>query len=149
MAEPATGPDLVYTRVFAAPRTLVFECMTRPEHLTHFWGPAGTSAPLEHIKVDLRPGGVFETVMVSDADGSRMPTRAVFVEVTEPVRLVWVETQSGMTSTATFLELDDGRTEVEIRQTNAPEAYRAPAARAGFTTSLDRFADYLDRQGRT
>jgi hypothetical protein len=73
----------------------------------------------------------------------------VFVEVTEPVRLTWVETASGMTSTATFLELDDGRTEVEIRQTNPPDSYRHPAARAGFVTSLDRFADYLTQQRST
>ena len=70
---PETG-ELTFTRVFDAPRELVFRCMIEPEHLTHFWGPAGVSAPIEHIKVDPRPGGVFETVMVNDADGSRYPT---------------------------------------------------------------------------
>ena len=44
--------------------------MTDPDHLAHFWGPAGVSAPRERITVDARPGGVFETVMVNDADGS-------------------------------------------------------------------------------
>ena len=38
----ATGQDeLTYRRVHDAPRELVFDCMTKPEHLTHFWGPAG------------------------------------------------------------------------------------------------------------
>lgn len=69
---PDTG-ELTYTRVFDAPRELVFRCMLEPEHLTHFWGPAGVSTPLETIKVDARPGGVFETVMVNDSDGGRYP----------------------------------------------------------------------------
>ena len=51
--------------------------MLEPEHLTHFWGPAGVSTPLETIKVDARPGGVFETVMVNDSDGARYATRLV------------------------------------------------------------------------
>ena len=139
---PGVG-ELIYTRVFDAPRELVFHCMIEPEHLTHFWGPAGVSAPLESIKVDARPGGVFETVMVSDADGSQYPTRAVFVEVVEPERLVWTEPGTGMTTTSTFSDLDGARTEVRIRQTNVPEAARSPEARAGFATSLDRFAAYL------
>ncbi len=135
--------ELSFTRVFDAPRELVFRCLTEPEHLTHFWGPTGVSAPLENIKVDARPGGVFETVMVNDADGSQYPTRAVYVEVTEPERLVWTESHSGMTVAATFADLGGERTEVHIRQTNVPEMYRSPEAQAGFLTSLDRFAAYL------
>lgn len=144
MTSHQTAPaELNLTRVFDAPRELVFRCMITPEHLTHFWGPAGVSAPLEHIRVDARPGGVFETVMVSDADGSTYPTRAVYVEVTEPERLVWTETHSGMTMTATFADLGDARTEVRIRQTNVPGAMLSPQAQAGFRTSLDKFAAYL------
>lgn len=141
--QTAQADTLTYTRVFSAPRELVFRCMIEPEHLTHFWGPKGVSAPLEHIKVDARPGGVFETVMVDDAGGGRYPTRAVYVEVTEPERLVWTETHSGMTMTATFVDLGDARTEVHIRQTNVPEAFHSPEAQAGFATSLDRFAAYV------
>jgi uncharacterized protein YndB with AHSA1/START domain len=139
----AAPAELNLTRVFDAPRDLVFRCMITPEHLTHFWGPAGTSAPLEHIRVDARPGGVFETVMVNDADGSTYPTRAVYVEVTEPERLVWTETHSGMTLAATFVDLGDARTEVRIRLTNVPDPMLSPQAQAGFRTSLDKFAAYL------
>ena len=39
--------ELTYTRVFDAPRELVFRWMLEPEHLTHFWGPAGMSTPLD------------------------------------------------------------------------------------------------------
>jgi len=135
--------ELVYTRVFQAPRELVFRCMIEPEHLTHFWGPAGTSAPLHTITVDARPGGDFRTVMVNDADGSQFPTHAVFVEVVESERLVWNEPNSGMTTTSTFHDLGDSRTEVRIHQANVPEAVRSPQAQAGFASSLDRFAGYL------
>jgi uncharacterized protein YndB with AHSA1/START domain len=135
--------ELSYTRVFDAPRELVFRCMTEPQHLTHFWGPAGVSTPLENIKVDARPGGAFETVMVNDADGSQYPMRAVYVEVAEPERLVWTEPGTGVTTTSTLTDLGGGRTEVKIRQANVPEAFRSPEAQAGFSTSLDRFAAYL------
>ena len=143
---PDTG-ELTYTRVFDAPRELVFRCMLEPEHLTHFWGPAGVSTPLETIKVDARPGGVFETVMVNDSDGSRYPTRAVYVEITEPERIVWTEPDSGVTTTSTFRDIGGTRTELQIRQANAPREYRSPEARAGFATSLDRLAAYLDKLG--
>ena len=151
MSDPtAPAAELVFTRVFEAPRELVFQCMTQPEHLTHFWGPAGTSAPIEHITADARPGGAFETVMISDADGSRYPTRAVYDEVVQPERLVWTEAQSGMTVTVTFTDLGGRRTGVEIRQLRVPEPMRSPEAQAGFLTSLDRFAAYLaTRTGRS
>jgi uncharacterized protein YndB with AHSA1/START domain len=139
---PGAG-ELTYTRVFDAPRELVFRCMIEPEHLAHFWGPAGVSTPLENIKVDPRPGGIFEAVMVNDADGSQYSMRAVYVEVVEPEKLVWTEPGSGITTTSTFSDLDGARTEVHIRQTNVPEAFRGPEAQAGFLTSLDRFAAYL------
>ena len=51
--------------------------MITPEHLTHFWGPVGVSTPLENIKIDPRPGGVFDTVMVNDSDGAEYPMHAV------------------------------------------------------------------------
>ena len=140
----ATGQDeLTYRRVHDAPRELVFDCMTKPEHLTHFWGPVGTTTPIDGITVDLRPGGVFETVMVNDADGSTYTMRAVYVEVHRPDRLAWTEPGVGMDTTITFTDLGDGRTEVITHQANMPEAFRRPQARAGWETSLDRFDVYL------
>jgi uncharacterized protein YndB with AHSA1/START domain len=135
--------ELRFRRVFDAPRELVFRCMVDPDHLTHFWGPAGVSAPRDRITVDARPGGGFETLMVNDADGSEYPTRATYVEVVEPERLVWAEAHSGMTVTVTFTEVGADRTEVRIHQTNVPEPFRRPEAQAGFLTSLDRFAAHL------
>ena len=133
---PTNAAELSYARVFEAPRELVFRCMIEPEHLARFWGPAGTHTPLENIKVDARPGGVFETVMVNDHDGSQYAMRAVFVEVVPPERLVWTDSDTGVTTTSTFLE-------IHIRQANVPDAFRSPEARAGFSTSLDRLAGYV------
>ncbi len=47
--DPNDLGEVTITRIYEAPRDLVFECMTTPEHLTHFWGPPGMSTPLEHI----------------------------------------------------------------------------------------------------
>ena len=137
--------ELSFTRTFDAPRELVFRCLIEPEHLTHFWGPAGTSAPLAQIKADPRPGGVFETVMVNDADGSEYRTRVIYDEVAAPERLAWTDPDTGMTTTSTFTDLGGNRTEVRIHQARVPVPMRSPQAQAGFLTSLDRFAAYLDQ----
>lgn len=134
--------EVIITRIYDAPRELVFDCMTTPAHLTHFWGPTGVSTPLESIVVDLRVGGVFETVMVNDESGEEYPTKGVFLEISRPSVLAWGE-PDGMVNRSTFVDLGDGRTEVRIHQTNVPAMFRTPEAQAGMATSLDRFAAYL------
>lgn len=139
--------ELTYTRIHRASPDLLFDCMTMPEHLTHFWGPTGTTTPIDKIVVELRPGGVFETTMVNDSDGTTYTMRAVYAEVRRPERLVWIEpgVEGGMRTTLTFVDLGDGRTEVTTHQTNVPAAYLSAEARAGFETSLARFDAYLER----
>jgi uncharacterized protein YndB with AHSA1/START domain len=137
--------ELTFMRVFDAPRELLFTCMITPEHLTHFWGPVGMSTPLANITVDPRPGGEFITIMVDDATGAEYPSRGVFVEVRAPERIVFTEpgVAGGMTTSITFTDLGDGRTEVVAHQTNVPEMYRTPEAQAGMLSSWDRCAAYL------
>jgi uncharacterized protein YndB with AHSA1/START domain len=137
--------ELTITRIYNAPRELVFTCMVTPEHLTHFWGPKGVTTPIDTIEVDAKPGGAFNTVMVSDADGSKFESRGVFVEVDAPRKLAWTEpdVEGGMLTSVTFEDLGDGRTEVTIHQTNVPEMFRSAEAQAGFNSSLDRFAEYV------
>ena len=135
--------ELWFTRVFDAPRELVFRCMTEPEHLTHFWGPTGVSTPLERITVDARRGGVFETVMVNDADGSEFLMRAVYDEVRPPELLSWTEDLTGIRVTTEFVELGRDRTEVRIHQVDVPAPFTSDEAQKGFSSSLDRFAAYL------
>lgn len=153
---PATGAalqedELVYRRIHQAPPELLFDAMTQPQHLTHFWGPTGMTTPQERIVVDLRPGGAFETAMVS-ADGQHEHVmRAVYTIVERPTRLAWEEPATGMRTTITFHDLGDGRTEVVTHQTHVPPFVRSAEAQAGFKTSLDRFDRYIvtlaQRQG--
>jgi uncharacterized protein YndB with AHSA1/START domain len=99
MTSDAERGELTYRRVHQAPRELLFDCMTQPGHLTRFWGPVGTTTPEDRIIVDLRPGGVFQTVMVNDADGSEYTMRAVYHVVDRPAVLAWTEQGSGMSVT--------------------------------------------------
>jgi uncharacterized protein YndB with AHSA1/START domain len=59
--------ELLYSRVFRAPRPLVWRCLTEPAELAQFWGPRGMTTPMDGIVVGLRVGGRFETLMVATA----------------------------------------------------------------------------------
>jgi uncharacterized protein YndB with AHSA1/START domain len=135
--------ELTYRRVHRASPALLFEVMTTPAHLARFWGPAGTTTPEDRIVVELRPGGRFETTMVSEADGAGHTMRAVYEVVEPPHRLVWREVDTGMRTTVTFIDNGDGTTEVVTHQVDVPDAYMTPEARAGFATSLERVDRYL------
>jgi uncharacterized protein YndB with AHSA1/START domain len=143
MTDPTATGELTYRRVHQAPRQLLFECLTRPEHLTHFWGPDGTTTPVDRIVVDLRPGGAFETVMVNDSDGAEYTMRAVYEVVDAPDRLVWTDADVGMVTTVTFVELGDGSTEVTTHQARVPAPFLSPEAQKGFASSLDRCDAYV------
>ena len=133
--------ELVHRRVLRAPRELVWRCLTEPAELAHFWGPRGTATPIDGIVVELHAGGRFETLMVGEHGSHRMV--ATFTEVAPPERLAWLDPTTGMHTTSTLHDLGDGTTEVVIHQRNVPEAMRAPEARAGFLTSLDKLEDHL------
>jgi uncharacterized protein YndB with AHSA1/START domain len=137
--------EVTYTRIYDAPRELVFRCMIEPEHLARFWGPVGMHTPVENIKVDPRPGGVFETTMVNDESGDEYPMKAVYVEVIEPSRIIFTEpdVEGGMTTSITFKDLGDGRTEVVTHQSNVPEMYLDEESQAGMQSSFDKFAAYV------
>jgi uncharacterized protein YndB with AHSA1/START domain len=139
-----TGHEFVYRHVHRASPELLFECMTNPEHLSRFWGPAGMITPLDGIVVDLRPGGTFVTQMVS-TDGERQHRmHAVYETIVRPHRLAWREVASGMLTTVTFVDLGDGTTEVSTHQQGVPDDYISPEARAGWQSSLDRYAAYVE-----
>jgi uncharacterized protein YndB with AHSA1/START domain len=133
--------ELVYQRVFRAPRELVWRCLTEPGELVHFWGPSGMTTPIDGIVVELRRGGRFETLMLGEHGSHRMV--ATFTEVVPPERLAWVESATGMHTTSTLSDLGDGTTAVLIHQRHVPDAMRMPQARAGFLTSLDKLEEHL------
>ena len=133
--------ELLYRRVFRAPRELVWRCLTEPAELAQFWGPSGMTTPVDGILVELHPGGRFETLMLSEHGSYRMV--ATFTDVVAPERLTWVEPATGMHTTSTLSDLGDGTTAVVIHQRNVPEALRTPEARGGFLTSLDKLEHHL------
>jgi uncharacterized protein YndB with AHSA1/START domain len=133
--------ELHYSRVFRAPRELVWRCLTEPAELAQFWGPRGMSTPLDGIVVELRPGGRFETLMTGEHGRHLMV--ATFTEVVAPERLAWFEPASGVHTTGRLTDLGNGTTEVVIHQRHVPEAMRSPEARAGFLSSLDKLEERL------
>jgi len=142
MTDVAAEREIAITRVFSAPRELVWRMFTDPHELTHWWGPRGWSAPLEGIAVELRPGGAYRLLGVRLDDGREMPTDAVLREVVEPERLVLEERSSRTTIDLT--DLGDGRTEVRLHVTlHAPDRIRR-AAEAGLSSALDRLAENLE-----
>ncbi|SDN42385.1 Uncharacterized conserved protein YndB, AHSA1/START domain [Paenibacillus sp. yr247] len=87
----ANQPELVFNRIFNAPRELVFKAWTEPEHLTHWWGPKGLT--LRVASLDLRPGGVFLYSMKTP-DGHEMWGKFVYGEITPPEKLVFTNSFS-------------------------------------------------------
>ena len=136
--------ELTYTRVFDRPEGARVSLHDRAGAPHPLLGPDRVSTPSENIKVDARPGGVFETVMVNDADGSALPDAGRTLEIVEPERIAWTDPDSGMTTTSTFVDLGGGadRGPASTRPT-CPRPCRGAEAQAGFSTSLDRFAAYL------
>ncbi len=78
--------ELVFTRLFDAPRELVFEAWTDPKHLPHWWGPNGFTTTVHEL--DLRTGGTWRLTM-RGPDGRDYKNRLVFLEVVRPERLVY------------------------------------------------------------
>jgi uncharacterized protein YndB with AHSA1/START domain len=142
---------LVITRVFDAPRELVFKAWTDPAHLARWWGPHGFTNPV--CEMDVRPGGAYCIVM-RGPDGVEYPVKGVYREVVEPERLVFTavaEDEEGNPlleglTTVTFAE-HGGKTKLTL-QTGAVGlvADAAPMLEGmeeGWTQSLERLAEYV------
>jgi uncharacterized protein YndB with AHSA1/START domain len=95
VTQPAQPGEFTYRRVHRASRELLFDCMTQPEHLTQFWGPAGTTAPAGGITVDLRPGGAFETTTITFTDLGDGTTEVVTHQTNVPAMFATPESLAG------------------------------------------------------
>jgi uncharacterized protein YndB with AHSA1/START domain len=85
----ASSPDepvVIVTRMFDAPRSLVWDVITDPKHVVHWYGGPGFTNPV--CEMDLRPGGTWRHVMQAP-NGMRFTINSVFLEVVRPERLVW------------------------------------------------------------
>jgi uncharacterized protein YndB with AHSA1/START domain len=163
-AEGPSDRELVITRVFDAPRELVFKAWTEPDRLARWWGPKGFT--MLSCTLDLRTGGVFHYGMRSP-DGRDMWGKWVFREVVAPERLVFVFSFSDekgsvtrhpfapdwpleVLSTLTLTDHDGGTT---LTMRGAPlnatdserKAYEAghESMQKGWTGTLDQLAEYL------
>jgi uncharacterized protein YndB with AHSA1/START domain len=140
--------EITITRVFDAPRELVWKAWTEPDQLAQWWGPPGWTNRRETIKMDVRPGGAFRVTSVSDEDGTEMTTSGAYREVLEPERLVLEEPAEGAwhenaVSVVTLTDLGDGRTEIVLRATIHTTEEMRVHAEAGMAASLDRLAEHL------
>ncbi|MEH2007616.1 SRPBCC domain-containing protein [Nostoc sp.] len=77
--------EIIITRVFNAPRELVFKAWTEPKHIAQSWGPKGFTTRV--TQMDLRPGGEWRYVMIAP-DGTEYPVKGVFREIVPPERIV-------------------------------------------------------------
>lgn len=84
----AADQTITITRVFDAPREVVFRAWTDPDHVAKWFGPAGFDVPRESVEVDLRAGGRFRLLMVRGDSGMEHPIDYEVVEVSEPELLV-------------------------------------------------------------
>src|ERR1700678_1250094 len=85
--KPLVGRELVLTRTFDAPRSLVFKAWIDPKHLAQWWGPKGFTNPV--CDMDVRPGGAIRIVMRAPDDAPAQfrgdhPMTGVFREIVEP-----------------------------------------------------------------
>jgi ABC-type polysaccharide/polyol phosphate transport system ATPase subunit/uncharacterized protein YndB with AHSA1/START domain len=141
MAEAVSAQEITITRVFDAPRELVWRAWTEPEQLVRWWGPRGWTARLETATTDVRPGGTFRLTNVNDEDGIEVPQEAVYREVAKPERLV-VEGPHGVTAVI-FTDLGDGRTEMVLHATIQTTDEMRGATEGALASSFDRLAEQL------
>lgn len=150
-----TKPDkeLVITRIFDAPRELVYQAFVDPDQLAQWFGPVGFSVPRDSIDIDASPGGHQRMTMVSSTDPAvTAPVAARFIEVVPNELLVAADDEtclpdSGMPLTKIRLEFHEegGKTRVVLRQGPFPEEIE-PMAREGWSSSFTKLDDLLARR---
>jgi uncharacterized protein YndB with AHSA1/START domain len=159
--------DFVISRVFDAPRELVWKCFTDPAHMQAWWGPKG--ATVTQAKMDLRPGGIFHYRMET-ADGGEIWGKMVYREITPRDRIVFLNSFSDeaggttqhpmaptwpleMLSIFTFEDVAGGKTRFTVRWSphNATEEGRKTfdsmhdSMRQGWGGTLDKLGVYLPK----
>jgi uncharacterized protein YndB with AHSA1/START domain len=138
--------EIVMTRTFHAPRTVVFEAWTRAEHVTQWWDPSGV--PLSVCEIDLRPNGAFR--WVNNAHGGEHSFAGTYREIAAPERLVFtvnsLPLRADSIATLIFSE-DDGKTEltmtIECESVEDRDALLKMRVDAGTALTLENLAEYL------
>lgn len=125
--------EIVITRIFDAPREMVFDAWVNPEHVGKWWGPTGFTTTTHEINV--RPGGVWRFIM-HGPDGTNYDNQIVYDEIAKPERLVYTHGPAPkFQSTVTFAD-QGGKTKVTLRSV------------FGSTQERDMIAKYAVEGGR-
>ena len=142
-----TEREIVLTRVFDAPRTLVFDAFTKPELLKRWFGPRGWS--LAVCEVDLKVGGKWRFVL-RGPDGRDMGMRGVYREIAAPDRSVHTESFDdfpGESIVTTLLVEDRGKTTLTATVRYPSQEVRDAVIKSGMehgaAESYDKLAEYL------
>lgn len=148
--------DLTLTRTIDAPRALIWQVWTDPEHVKKWWAPRPWTTVA--CELDLRPGGIFRTVMRSP-EGQDHPNDGCFLELVKNEKMVWTtalepgyrpavgETGQGcsdMPFTAILtLEEHAGKTKYFVRVLHRDEADRRKHEDMGFNLGWNQCLDQL------
>lgn len=153
MPEPAatsassSEAGIAITRVFEAPRALVFKAWTEPERFAQWFGGRDAEVPPETVSMDVRPGGEWKATMLAGPERGEIPWHGSFKEVEEPSRLELTlsdrPTEEYELITVVFNDLGDGRTEMVFEQTGGHmDAAGYEQAKTGWIA----FFDAMDAQ---
>jgi uncharacterized protein YndB with AHSA1/START domain len=154
-AEKSADREIVITRVFNAPRTLVFKAWTDPKHLAQWWGPRGFTNP--RCEVDVRAGGIIRIDMRAP-NGTVYPMAGIYLELVEPEQIVFTSGALDDKGNQLFeflhtvtLAEKGGKTTLTIRsrvvKTTAEAAKYIGGFEAGMTQSLEKLAGHLAQTG--
>jgi len=142
-----TDREIVLTRVFDAPRHLVFDALSKPELLKRWFGPHGWS--LVVCEVDLRVGGGFRFVL-RGPDGRQMGMRGVYREITPPERSIHMESfddYPGESQVTTVLVEQGGKTTLTATVLAGSKEARDAVIKSGMehgaAETYDRLAELL------
>jgi uncharacterized protein YndB with AHSA1/START domain len=138
---------LTITRIFDAPRALVFKAWTEPEHMARWFGPRGFTSKV--LVSDLRPGGAYRIHMLGP-DGDHW-TQGIYRDVVPPERLVmvgsWADAQGNPTRPETTLTLlfEDlgGKTRLTLHNAVFESVTARDMHNSGWSSALDCLAEYL------
>lgn len=139
------------TRLFDAPRELVFRAYTDPAAVAHWWGPRSTTTVVDTM--DVRPGGAWRYLQ-TDNDGNEYAFKGEYLEIVPNEKVVSTFIfepfpEHVLTDSAVFTD-EDGRTRITVRSTTSdPAALKGmidSGMEQGAIETWDRLAEYLASQ---
>jgi len=144
----AESVGITISRVFDAPRELVWQEWTEPERFADWFGGSESDVPLSSVSMDVRPGGSWRLTMFAAPGRRQIHWKGEYQEVVEPERLVFtLSDQPGDDAyelvTVVLTDLGDGRTEMLFQQRGRMSAEQYERAGQGWSSFFDRVAERL------